>query len=624
MSDTSDVALCEHIIPTKRKYFDTNTFILFSGIFISLILIGSCTFSLLSLHNEALVDTQNNLKRLSLALAEQTALAFHEIDVVIKEARTSLGAADMTDQNRQALHQELHQLYHGLLQGQALLVFDAKGQMYVHSRVYPTPDIRVADRKYFLAHVDNAEDNLFISAPLRNRVNKNWMISVSRRLYTPDGGFGGVIMAAIDMNYFNRLYRALNLPSEATIELLRSDGTLLAASPFKPSRLGSRQSVNADDSEALHSRSQIAGFPLQISLSLPRQVALRHWYHLVWLLCPGVLAVLAGIGLLTATVLFLVNKDRRRACIQKHHLEEQVAKRTADLNDLLEFNKTVISTSPIGIAAYTHDGECVSVNDVFSRIVGIEQKQLEAQNLESLPALRTSGLLGHARQTLATGLTARHEGVCNTASGRPIWIDYQVVRFSRNKIKHLLLLVSDITERKRMEEELRLLAFTDSLTGVNNRRRFLDLARNELSRVARNARPYCFLILDIDHFKDVNDTYGHEYGDHVLKKLAAVCLRELRGTDIFGRIGGEEFAAVLIETAPAKAMEVAERLRESVANEPVERNGQSIPITISIGIGFRRDADDTFHAIMRRADKALYAAKTQGRNRVVPEGEDRS
>jgi diguanylate cyclase (GGDEF)-like protein/PAS domain S-box-containing protein len=511
----------------------------------------------------------------------------------------------------------MQQQFHGLLQGQALLLFDRQGQMLVHSRVFPTPQVNVADRDYFRAQIDTTKDDLFISSPMRNRVNNSWMISLSRRIVNSDGRFGGVLMAAIDMNYFNRLYRALNLPPQARIELLKKNGTLLAASPFDPTRLGSLTDSGAQEQDAIHSVSRAGDFPLLISLSLPRAVALRHWYHLVWVLCPGATAVLVGIGLLTGTLLFLVKKDKKQACLQQHYLEEQVEKRTSDLTDLLEFNKTIIKTSPIGIAVYTHDGQCVTVNDVFSRIIGIDKQELANLTMHSLERLETSGLLTQAALTLGTGLTTRHEGFFQTGASHRTWIDYQAVRFSRNKIKHLLFLVSDITERKRMEEELRTLAFTDPLTGVNNRRRFLELAHGELARVQRTDRPFSFLILDIDFFKDVNDTFGHDQGDRVLKGLAAICLRELRTTDIFGRLGGEEFGAVLIETSPAVARAVAERLRSSVAAASIDSEGRPIAITISIGLASQRGSDETFHNIMHRADKALYAAKNQGRNRVV-------
>ena len=149
-----------------------------------------------------------------------------------------------------------------------------------------------------------------------------------------------------------------------------------------------------------------------------------------------------------------------------------------------------------------------------------------------------------------------------------------------------------------MEEDLRTLAFTDSLTGVNNRRRFFELANKELERTKRNGRPFCFLTLDIDHFKTINDSHGHDQGDIVLTKLAACCLQELRCSDIFGRIGGEEFSAILIETDTETAQIVAERLRKRIAAESIQTDDARIAFTISIGLSHWQGNDDTIDSIM--------------------------
>lgn len=178
---------------------------------------------------------------------------------------------------------------------------------------------------------------------------------------------------------------------------------------------------------------------------------------------------------------------------------------------------------------------------------------------------------------------------------------------------------TDITERKEMEKELRRLATTDPLTGVNNRRRFDEISERELTRCKRYNHPLCVLMLDADHFKAVNDTHGHETGDRVLKMLADVCVRELRDVDVFGRFGGEEFTATLPETPMETARDAAERLREALAaiTIPLDDGGQ-ISITVSIGVA-ALNGDDTLEGLLARADKALYRAKEQGRNQVVTE-----
>ncbi len=175
---------------------------------------------------------------------------------------------------------------------------------------------------------------------------------------------------------------------------------------------------------------------------------------------------------------------------------------------------------------------------------------------------------------------------------------------------------SDITERKEMEAELRRLATTDSLTGVANRRRFIEQLDKELARIKRFNLPASLLMVDIDYFKRVNDTYGHAAGDAVLKHLTASAEHHLRSIDLFGRIGGEEFAVLLPGTDKEGAREFAEQLRSYVAETPAKIEAGEVHVTISIGVTQFKPTDLIPDAIFARADEALYRAKQAGRNRV--------
>ena len=174
----------------------------------------------------------------------------------------------------------------------------------------------------------------------------------------------------------------------------------------------------------------------------------------------------------------------------------------------------------------------------------------------------------------------------------------------------------DITEQKRLEERLRELATSDSLTGLANRRHFLELARQELMRAERYGRDISLLIMDIDHFKRVNDTFGHEMGDRVLKAVADVSRESLRNIDILARVGGEEFAALLPHTALEQAASVAERVRLAVADKAVLAGRGPLHVTISIGVSEAASSSLDLDSFLRCADEALYAAKRAGRNRV--------
>ena len=172
--------------------------------------------------------------------------------------------------------------------------------------------------------------------------------------------------------------------------------------------------------------------------------------------------------------------------------------------------------------------------------------------------------------------------------------------------------------RKRYELEKRLeeLSYTDTLSGLHNRRYFMEFLQKELQRYARHGKPFSLLMVDIDHFKKINDTYGHPIGDVVIQAISDVLKQEVREMDFVARIGGEEFAVVLPDTEEAKAVEVAERIRETAGSTVLRiPDLPSIRFTISVGIAMAEPGYDV-SAILRASDTALYEAKARGRDRV--------
>ena len=178
----------------------------------------------------------------------------------------------------------------------------------------------------------------------------------------------------------------------------------------------------------------------------------------------------------------------------------------------------------------------------------------------------------------------------------------------------------NITGRKQTEARLEGLAHTDALTGLNNRRRFTDLATSALAHAQRHGHPVALLMIDLDHFKSINDRLGHAGGDAVLRSFASTAQTVMRQDDIFGRVGGEEFAALLPQTTPDGARVLAERLRRHITQQPAAVGEVSLRYSVSIGVATWMPGDADMAGIDRlmvAADRALYAAKAQGRDRVV-------
>jgi diguanylate cyclase (GGDEF)-like protein len=177
--------------------------------------------------------------------------------------------------------------------------------------------------------------------------------------------------------------------------------------------------------------------------------------------------------------------------------------------------------------------------------------------------------------------------------------------------------VASALKRARLFQEVQSLALTDPLTGLQNRRSLFELGRIEFARSQRIDRPFCCLMLDLDHFKQINDKYGHPVGDLVVQEFAQCCKRSVREIDLIGRYGGEEVVIFLLETNSETAMQVAERLRESVAKTSVRILDKELQFTVSIGVSRRDENTLELETLIARADQAMYVAKYKGRNRVA-------
>nr|WP_267877426.1 GGDEF domain-containing protein [Duganella flavida] len=175
---------------------------------------------------------------------------------------------------------------------------------------------------------------------------------------------------------------------------------------------------------------------------------------------------------------------------------------------------------------------------------------------------------------------------------------------------------------RHQELALRSASLTDSLTGWLNRRALLDMAEREFQRHRRSGEALNFLTFDIDHFKGINDQYGHAVGDAAIRHVTTVSAQALRGYDARFRIGGEEFAVLVTGEGNYQARQIGERLRTLIENSPLLVDGQRLTLTVSLGVAGCQPDDLQWDDALRRADQALYHAKRHGRNRLSVWGED--
>ena len=221
---------------------------------------------------------------------------------------------------------------------------------------------------------------------------------------------------------------------------------------------------------------------------------------------------------------------------------------------------------------------------------------------------------------LSRPMQLRSPVVGRRSDGGEFPLEVTLSKIRVGEAQELTAVVRDLTEQVRMIEELRVAATRDCLTGLSNRRRIDEIAQNEFIRADRFEHELAILLIDIDHFKAINDAHGHQSGDRVLQSVAQRIRGATRMVDFIGRWGGEEFLVVLPESSLDNARLCAERIREFVHSKPHGIDAAApIRATVSVGVTARHGPEDTLHDMFLRADAALYAAKDLGRNRVAIE-----
>ena len=286
--------------------------------------------------------------------------------------------------------------------------------------------------------------------------------------------------------------------------------------------------------------------------------------------------------------------------------------------------REITGTMSDGLIVMDRNGRIEFANLAATRLLGYVPEEMIGQDMHELLHVTQDGTPApraecKVSRVLQDGQSYRgDEEYFRTKSGAVLAVASSASAIIRNGgVDGVVVAFQDISPRKSMERELEYRAHIDALTGLPNRRHFFELAEQELARSLRYDKPLSMLMLDVDYFKRINDVYGHHVGDMVLQKLGDLCGKTLREMDIPGRLGGEEFAFLLPETALEQAREVAERLRQAVAEaglaQPVV---EDLDCTVSIGVAQLVHTDADITDLLKRADKALYAAKHAGRNRV--------
>jgi diguanylate cyclase (GGDEF)-like protein/PAS domain S-box-containing protein len=273
--------------------------------------------------------------------------------------------------------------------------------------------------------------------------------------------------------------------------------------------------------------------------------------------------------------------------------------------------RIAFENAPIGMGLIKPDGTWLDVNRAFCRLLGYSEEELLTLNLAELT------VPGDALVQVDASDEMRAETRYLRADGTALWVaaNTTLVRDASGEPLYYVVQIEDIGDRRQTERELRRLADHDSLTGLLNRRGFMEGLRRELRRMERKGEYGALLLLDLDNFKLVNDTAGHLAGDQVLRSTADVLRRRLRASDVIGRLGGDEFAALVLNVTPRQASEIAAETTDTIRSMIVTVGDQTIEVAASIGIvAIDEMRDENEEDLLAAADRAMYRVKSMRRD----------
>jgi len=606
-------------------------------------------FAILQLRADALQDARRDIANLALILGEQTARSVHTVDLILRDIEDSItqkhtDSAEIFDTitRGDAMHRELKEKITRLPQVEAFSIIDAHGRLANGSRVGANIGLDLSDRDYFVHLSAHPDASLFISAPARNRTTGEWTIYFARRISASNGEFFGIALGGVPIRYFEDVFRAIDLPRSEAFALTRRDGTLLVRHPDTSKRTG--QSIPAaspwhalvaqgggdyvspgyfDEVARMVAVRPLRDYPLVINAAVSESAALATWRWQAITMGGGAAAIFAYAA-------YLMRLARR----QYQHLKRSGEELRSHNEELRQTSEALIA-SQLHLANLTHELETI-LETMDQGLIMVDGANVVVQcNTQAKRLLDLPDELIESRPTFAavleyqwnTNRSGREEGSFEEFARKRMVVDRpHMLELTRPdgrviEVRSIPLTAggfvrtyTDITARKVAEERVHYLAHHDDLTQLVNRVAFRERLQQAFTLARSSARGVAVLYLDLDRFKEINDTRGHEAGDRVLAETAQRMRASVRAVDTVARLGGDEFAIILpFLESEESARQLATRLVAAVA-EPFVIDGAAARIGVSIGIAIYPKDSASVDELLLHADGALYEAKRAGRN----------
>ncbi|WP_205082815.1 bifunctional diguanylate cyclase/phosphodiesterase [Paracraurococcus ruber] len=612
--------------------------LLAGGLGIGLAVVVAATFILLKVRERMLEDAGRELRNLSYVIADQTERTLHGVDLamaaVLERARAA-GALTAPDAflawavTREA-HERLRNRARILPQVGNMILLDATGRVVASSRGWPLEPNDSSDREYFTALRDGAERVL--GPAVRNRGNGEWAFHLGLRVEDAEGQFLGAIVGVLELRYFEGVFGGLALAPQSAITLFLADHRLLVRTPRIEAALGQtfppqyqvganlqhRQGVavratGLDGTERVISARHLVNYGVRVHVSKPVAAVLAAWRVTAWRLAGGALLMLT---MLAAAVGLAIRGIRLEAAAADRQiaLQAEVAARHAEFREVIE-------ALTQGVCRFGADGRLALANARCPEVTRLPPAALTpGATLRDLAAAAGPAASCLVQElALLAGRRLPDASMLHLPDGRVIGIGVRPMPDGG-----WMATFEDATDRHAAEARMRHLARHDALTNLPNRMHFHEGLEAALLRADPGGEDrIAVLLMDLDRFKQVNDTLGHPAGDELLRAAASRILHGVRtgrgGGDIVARLGGDEFAILLrapagVDGARATAAGVAERLVAALS-QPFLLDGQEAQIGATIGTALYPEDGRSAAELMRAADLALYRAKADGRGR---------
>jgi diguanylate cyclase (GGDEF)-like protein len=609
---------------------------------------------------DSIVSGVKEVRGVATVLATEIEHRVRSVDTVLRALQRRLDGFDMWSPLERNLRiPQPERFYDNIVEQLSLMpdvanvgVIDASGNLIMSSVSWPPPAINYTDRQYFIDLREHDDDRLSIGTPVFSRTTGLKAVIFARRLNDPTGNFAGVVYIGAHYSHFEALYRAIRLSPGQSFSIMRSDGASLVNSLDGADRVGASALAAAHRREAARrggagqlfpevfdqvkhwvALEPVKGFPLLVSIASPEHLILEKWRSRAALMALG-----TGILLIFATLL-LRTMARQYQCLSRSQgelvektnaLESINARLRASEAELKTQNglfDAAINNMTSGLAMFDADGNLVVCNERYRKMYEASEEDVRpGRSLRDIVAGRmrkesadcVDAAIDDIMERVSSPGANAHEYA--NASGRI----YSIVNCPMAN-GGWVSTHEDVTDIRASEARIRRMAHTDLLTGICNRFSFIDRLEEAQQRLHGEGRCFSLLMLDLDRFKDVNDSLGHAAGDILLKETAQRLRAALRATDIVARLGGDEFAIIQgPPRTPSAGGDRDTKIREhtimlanrivELVSQPYDIDGRKVVVGVSVGIAIAPIDGVAPDELLKKADLALYRVKADGRN----------